>query len=113
MKLKIRPFALSDEKVQFVTGLNRRKGTEFVLEKDCFLSWGSSSGEVATGKIEVGAAVIFNSDDFVERLDEETQAVLISKPCRHLEYWISSANSNEPEINSLQKFGRFVDMSPR
>ncbi|MBK1875452.1 hypothetical protein [Pelagicoccus mobilis] len=80
-----------------------------MLEKDHYLSWGTSSGGVAAGRIEIGAAVMFNPDDFIKRIDDGKQALLISKPRKHLEHWITSANSKEAELNTLQAFRAFVD----
>jgi hypothetical protein len=47
-------------------------------------------------------------DDFVQALDDPPQALLISKPCKQLEYWICSANLSESEINAMAAFERFV-----
>jgi hypothetical protein len=36
------------------------------------------------------------------------QDLLISKPAKILEYWITSANAKEPEINNISKFINYV-----
>ena len=51
---------------------------------------------------------MFDADDFVQSMDDPSQALLISKPCKQLEYWICSANSNEAELNTIAAFKRFV-----
>lgn len=105
---KVKVFSLSDEPVQFVTGLNHRKGEQFIAGDDYYLNWASASGGVTDGAIEVGAAILFDADDFVQAMDDPSQALLISKPCKQLEYWICSANSNEAELNTMAAFKRFV-----
>jgi hypothetical protein len=108
---KVEVFALSDEQVQFVTGLNHREGEMFISEEDYYLSWASSSGGVATGDVEVGAAILFNPDHIDRQLNDEAQRLVVSTPRKHFEYWISSANSKETELNTLKKFKSFVSAS--
>lgn len=110
---KVEVFALSDGEIQFVTGLNHRKGVKMRTGEDYIFSWGPGTGEVADGQIEVGAAVMFEADDFEKQIDDEDQTLFVSKPCKYLEYWISSANSWETELNSLEKFEAFVAAAER
>jgi hypothetical protein len=105
---KVEVISLSEEPVQFVTGLNHRKGEQFIAGDDYYLSWAAASGGVAGGAVEVGAALMFDAERFVQSMDEASQALLISKPCQHLEYWICSANSNESELNTIEAFKCFV-----
>ena len=63
---------------------------------------------MAAEKVELGAAIIFDPDDFVKRIDDGQQILLISKPTKNLECWISSANAKEAELNSLKKFKNYV-----
>jgi hypothetical protein len=49
-----------------------------------------------------------NQDDFSQKMDDGNQHLFVSKPARYISYWISSANSKEPLINSLE---RFIDFS--
>lgn len=105
---KVEVFSLSDEPVQFVTGLNHRKGEQFTTGDEYLLSWAAASGGVADGPVEVGAALMFDADDLVQSIEEPSQALLVSKPCKQLEYWICSANSMESELNTMAAFERFV-----
>ena len=105
---KVEAFALSDQKVQFVTGLNHRKGEQFIAEEGLLLSWAPASGGVAAGEIEVGAALLFNDGQVERKLDEETQALLVSAPGKCFEYWISTANSKEADLNTLEKFKAYT-----
>lgn len=110
---KVEVFSLSEQPVQFVTGLNHRKGEHFITGDNYYLSWAAASGGVAEGTVEVGAALMFDAGDFVHLRDDSSQALLISKPCQQLEYWICSANSNEAEFNTIAAFERFVSGSYR
>lgn len=105
---KVEAFALSNEDVQFVTGINYFEGQQTVWEDNFLLTWGEHPEDVAAEKVAVGAALIFNSDDFVNRIDDGRQKLLISKPTKILEYWISSANAREAELNSFKKFRDYV-----
>lgn len=109
---KVEVISQSEQQVQFVTGLNHRKGEQFIAGDDYLLSWAAASGGVADGAVEVGAALLYDADDFVQSIDDTAQALLVSKPCQHLEYWICSANSNESELNTMAAFERFVGDIP-
>ena len=105
---KIEAFALSGESVQFVTGLNHREDEQFLTQESCILSWAPASGGVASRDIEIGAALMFNAGHIARRLDDDAQALLISTPRKFFEYWISSANSKEPDLNTLKKFEAYI-----
>jgi hypothetical protein len=101
---KVEAFALSDSVVQFVTGINYHNGQQVVVDKSFILTWGIHPEDVAAEKVELGAAIIFNSNDFVKNMDDGEQYLLVSKPTRYISYWITSANAKESDINSYEKF---------
>jgi hypothetical protein len=101
---KVEAFALTDSVVQFVTGINYHKGQQVMIEKDLILTWGVHPEDVAIEKVELGAAILFNENDFSKKIDDGEQHLLISKPTKILEYWITSANAKEAEIHNLEKF---------
>ncbi len=109
-KAKVEAFALSDESVAFVTGINYHPGQQVVVEEDCIFTWGLHPEDVAAEKVELGAAIFVNPDDFSQKLDDGSQHLFISKPTRYLSHWISSANAKEPLINSLERFIDFAKM---
>jgi len=78
-KAKVEAMALSDENVQFVTGINYFEGQKTSWEDNYLLVWGEHPEDVAAEKVELGAAITFNPDDFVERTDDGQQKLLISK----------------------------------
>ena len=106
---KVEAYALSDKDVQFVTGLNYHEGQKLAIEDNYYLTWGLHPEDVAAELVELGAAIIFNPDDYGQKIDDGTQKILISKPMKKLEYWISSANARETEINSFENFIEFIE----
>ncbi len=108
---KVEAIALSDENVQFVTGLNYHEGQQTIWEDNYLLTWGEHPEDVAAEKVEVGGAIWFNSDDFVNRTDDGLQKLLISKPAKRIEYWISSANAREAELNNFKIFNNHIKNS--
>jgi len=62
-------------------------------------------------KVVLGASIIFDSNDFVENLNNGEQHLIISKPVRYINYWITSANAKESEKNTFEKFSGFISNS--
>jgi hypothetical protein len=108
-KAKVEAFALTDAPVQFVTGINYHSGQQVVVENSRIFTWGLHPEDVAAEKVELGGAILFNPDDFEERTDDGSQHLLISKPGKYIEHWISSANAKEKGINTLEKFMSFSE----
>ena len=107
-KAKVEAFALCDDEVQFATGINYHEGSEVVVEDERIFTWGLHPEDVAAEPVQLGAAILFDADDFENRMDDGTEHLLISKPTKYLEYWISSANAREADLNTL---GKFMDFS--
>ena len=76
-KAKVEEFALSAEDVEFVTGINYHPGQEVVVEKDCIFTWGLHPEDVAAEKVELGAAIFVNPDDFAGMKDDGNQHLFI------------------------------------
>jgi hypothetical protein len=106
---KVEAFALCDEPVQFFTGLNYHPRTETKQGKNYICTWGIHPEDVAAFEVNIGAAIIFNPDDFTSIQKEEKQYVLISKPTKYLETWISSSSEKESELNSMEKFVNYLE----
>lgn len=107
-KAKVEAFALDDEEVAFVTGINYHPGQQVVVEKDCIFTWGLHPEDVAAEKVELGSAIFVNPDDFDQTKDDGNQHIFISKPSRQISFWISSANGKEPFVNTLERFIDFA-----
>jgi hypothetical protein len=106
---KVEAFALSDDDVQFVTGINYHEGQKIVSEDNYVLVWGLHPEDVAAEKIELGAAIVFDPKDFIRTEDDGTQKLLISNPTKQLECWISSVCAKESAINTVEKFVEFIE----
>ena len=104
----MRRFTSSPKPVQFVTGLNYRDGAKMIKKDGYYATWGKATGGVGSGNVEVGAALLYDSDRFAKTMDDGKQALLISKPTKSLEFWISSSNSREAELNSMEKFVDYI-----
>lgn len=105
---KVEAFALCNEKVQFITGVNYHKNNKTMKGDGYLLNWGQHPEDVASEKIEIGAALMFDKARFVNQFDDGTQLSLVSHPTKQLEYWISSTSQKDSEINELNKFLRYV-----
>ena len=57
----------------------------------------------------LGAAILYDPENFVDKMDDGTQRLLISPPVKQLDFWISSANSRENEVDSLEDFLRLLE----
>lgn len=101
---KVEAFALCDEPVEFVTGINYHDKTNTVEGSNYICTWGIHPEDVAAYQLEIGAALIYNPGDYrsVEKVDKEFR--LISKPTKYLATWISSACEKEKDINTEDKF---------
>ncbi|KJF45627.1 hypothetical protein LH29_09885 [Draconibacterium sediminis] len=106
---KVEAFALTDEPVQFVTGVNYHKGQEIYKKDGLIATWGLHPEDVAAELVELGAAIIYDPADFVKTEDDGTQFLLISKPGKQLTTWVSSACGREAEINTMEKFIGFLE----
>ncbi|WP_167615899.1 DUF4861 family protein [Maribellus sediminis] len=106
---KVEAFALSDEPVQFVTGINYHKGEEIYKKDGLIAAWGVHPEDVAAEIVALGAAIMYNPDDFEQTVDDGSQFLLVSKPGKELNTWISSACAREPEINTMKKFISFLE----
>lgn len=108
-KAKVEAFALSNDDVQLVTGINYHKGQKVVVEDNRIFTWGLHPEDVAAESVELGAALLFNPDDFEEKIDDGEAHLLIAKPGKYMSCWISSTNAKEPNINTLEKFMDFPE----
>lgn len=106
---KVDAMTLGTEPVQFVTGINYHKGFETKKGKNYIATWGKHPEDVAVEIIEIGAAIMFNPDDYSKSMDDGTQYLLISKPSKHLETKIISASSKEKDINTLDKLVSYIN----
>ena len=101
----------SGKQVHFVTGINYHKELITELGKNYIATWGIHPEDVAIEKVEVGAAIIYESKDMFNSLDDGKQHLLISNSTDHLKYAVTTCNAKEPELNSLSKFVEYLDQA--
>lgn len=101
---KVESFALTDDPVQFVTGINYHKGQKVVNEEGLMATWGLHPEDVAAESINIGAAIMYEPSDYVDKKDDGTQILLISKPGKQLTTWIASTSERDATLNTMVKF---------
>jgi hypothetical protein len=106
---KVEAFALCDKPVQFQTGINFFPTTKTTEGKNFISTWGLHPEDVAAIRLEIGAAVIYNPDDYVSVVKTENEYQLVSKPTKYLTTWISSVCEKEKEINTMDKLNCYLE----
>lgn len=106
---KVEASVLGNDPVQFVTGINYWDGQEVIKGENYIATWGLHPEDVAAESIELGAAIIYNPNDYVQAIDDSTQHLLVSKPSKSLATWITAASQKEAEINTLEKLKANVE----
>ncbi|HOO83322.1 MAG TPA: DUF4861 family protein [Prolixibacteraceae bacterium] len=106
---KVEAFSLSDIPVQFVTGVNYHSNHWQQIGVGYIAAWGLHPEDVAAETISLGAAIIYNPKDFLDRIDDGKQHLLISKPTKMLQTRITSACEREIEINTFEKFVEYLE----
>ena len=105
---KIEAFAFSDDPVHFLTGINYHDKTDTKQGNNFICTWGIHPEDVAAFQISIGAAIIFDPNDFESITKKEKQFELVSKPCHYLSTWVTSACEKEEDLNSFEKFITYV-----
>jgi hypothetical protein len=106
---KVEAFALSENPVYFLTGINYHSKTETKEADNYICTWGVHPEDVAAVQLNIGGAIIFNPEDFKSITKSEKQFELVSKPTKYLSTWIASACEKESEINSLETFVEYLN----
>lgn len=106
---KVEAFALCNKPVQFFTGINYHPKTQTIEGKNYLATWGIHPEDVAAIQLEIGAAIIYNPDDFEMITKGKNAYELISKPAKYLETWITSACEKEESLNSAEAFVKYLD----
>ncbi len=107
-EMKVEAFALTDNDVQFVTGVNYHKGQKIDKTDNYVISWGYHPEDVAAEKIKVGAAIIVNPDNYVDKLDDGKQQLFITKPGKYTSHWVTSTIEKDKELGTLKAFRKYV-----
>jgi hypothetical protein len=106
---KVEAFAMSSQPVQFMTGINFHEGLEIRQGEDFIGTWGIHPEDVAAFQFAIGAGILFNPDDFDSIIKAESQFVMVSKPTKYLETWITSSCEKEVELNTINDFAQYLN----
>lgn len=106
---KVEAFALCDKPVQFLTGINYHPGTSTSQSENYICTWGLHPEDVAAFQLNIGAAIMFNPDDYEKIQKEEKEYQMITKPAKYLETWITSSCEKESELNTMEKFIDYLE----
>lgn len=109
-KAKVEAFVLSDEPVQFITGINYHKTTKVYEGANYIATWGLHPEDVAAKVIEIGGAILYNPKDFTKIFDMDGQRLLLSKSTKYLRTWVTVASTLEQEINKLHLFVDYLEI---
>jgi hypothetical protein len=105
---KVEAFALTNEPVQFFTGINYFEKTDTQQGNNYILTWGLHPEDVAAFPMNIGAALKYNPADFASVTKGATQYELVSKPAKQIEFWITSACEKEKAFPNKTKFVDYV-----
>lgn len=105
---RVEAFALCDQPVQFLTGINYHPGTETKEGDNYILTWGLHPEDVASIQLNIGSAIIYNPDDYSEKIKAEKEFELVSKPTKYLSTWITSACEKEDAGKTFDAFNQYV-----
>jgi hypothetical protein len=106
---KVEAFAFSSKPVRFYTGINYHDSTQTKQTDNFICSWGIHPEDVAAFRFNIGAAILFNPNDFEKIQKSEKQYELISKPTKYIETWITSACEKEVGLNSYDAFVKYIE----
>ncbi len=107
-EMKVEAFALTDEPVEFVTGINYWETAPCFEGSNYMGSWGIHPEDVAAFQLNIGGAMLYNPDDFSEKVKTDEEILLISKPTKYISTWITSACEKEEGFKSVQDFAKYV-----
>ncbi len=107
-EMRVEAFALTDDDVQFVTGINYHKGQKVDKGDNYVISWGYHPEDVAAEKIKVGAAIVLNPESYVDKLDDGKQQLFITKPGKYTNHWVTSTIEKDKEMGTFKTFQKYV-----
>ncbi|MGQ1891218.1 DUF4861 family protein [Thermophagus sp. OGC60D27] len=105
---KVEAFAFSDKPVHFLTGINYHEKTKTKQGNNFICTWGIHPEDVAAFQMNIGAAIIYHPDNFASISKKKDQFELVSKPCKYLSLWVTSACEKEEGFPSYEKFVEYV-----
>ncbi len=107
-QMKVEAFALTDDDVQFATGVNYWKDEKVIKTDNSVITWGYHPEDVAAEKMKVGAAIVVNPDDYSDKIDDGGQILFISKPTKYISTWVTSTIDKDENMGTLKAFEKHV-----
>ncbi len=107
-EMKVEGFALCDDPVEFITGINYWPTTETFEGEGCMGSWGVHPEDVAAIQFEIGAGLIYNPADFAVTKKTDSEILLLTKPTKYISTWITSACEKEKGFAASNDFEQYV-----
>lgn len=107
-EMKVEAFALCDQPVEFVTGINYWPTTATFEGENHIGSWGLHPEDVAAFQFNIGGGLIFNPADFARKTKTDAEILLISKPTKTISTWITSACEKEDGFKSVGDFKQYM-----
>ena len=107
-EMKVEAFALCDDPVEFVTGINYWPEAPSFEGEGCMGSWGIHPEDVAAVQLNIGGALIYDPDDFPIKKKTDGEILLVSRPTKQIATWITSACEKEEGFASSADFERYV-----
>ncbi|MCP4122466.1 MAG: DUF4861 domain-containing protein [Bacteroidetes bacterium] len=100
---------LNEIPVQFATGMTIHPDLRISNTENYLLSWGDYDSPATAAKFNVGAALIYDKNDFEDNLVTDQELFLISIPTTYLRYLISTSNDKEDsELNNYDAFEAYI-----
>jgi len=106
---RVQAFSLSGEMLQFATGINYFKSLDLTQGDGHIATWGLHPEDLAAIPTEVGAAILYREKDFEKKLNDGKQVLLISRPCREIQTWITAAGSRDEELHTPALFINYLN----
>lgn len=107
-EMKVEAFALCDEPVEFVTGVNYWETTTTFEGKGYVGSWGLHPEDVAAFQFRIGAGLRYDPSVLAQEIKTESEILLVSRPAKYLSTWITSACEKEEGFETGDDFESYV-----
>lgn len=105
---RVDAFALCDQEVQFVTGINFHENHDVFQGNGLIGTWGKHPEDVALNPAELGAAIQYDENVFIRKQKTDNQVLLVSRLSKQVSSYITTASSKENHVNTGEAFKKLV-----
>jgi hypothetical protein len=106
---KVEAFAFSKHPVQFMTGVNYHQGTSTFEGSNFIGTWGLHPEDVAAFQLNIGSGIVYQPENFEQKIKSKTQFQLVSKPTKYISTWITSSCELEKQLNTKELFAAYLE----